>query len=102
MYIIYTKPFVYHCEKISFYLQSQRHLFPDILTQIISVGERSGNLAETLSYLSDLYETEVEEKTKNLSNTIEPILLVVMGLIVGLIAVSVITPIYDITKNLQR
>lgn len=77
-------------------------VFPDLLSHMIAIGETSGSLTETLGYLSDLYETEVDEQTKNLSNTIEPILLVVMGLIVGLIAVSVITPIYDITKNLQR
>ena len=77
-------------------------VFPDLLSHMIAIGEKSGSLTETLGYLSDLYETEVDEQTKNLSNTIEPVLLVTMGLIVGLIAVSVITPIYDITKNLQR
>lgn len=77
-------------------------VFPDLLSHMIAIGEKSGTLTETLGYLSDLYETEVDEQTKNLSNTIEPILLVIMGLIVGLIAVSVITPIYDITKNLKH
>ncbi len=77
-------------------------VFPDLLSHMVAIGEKSGSLTETLRYLSDLYETEVDEKTKNLSNTIEPVLLVCMGLIVGLIAVSVITPIYDITKNLQH
>lgn len=77
-------------------------LFPDLLSHMIAIGEKSGSLTETLRYLSNLYETEVDEKTKNLSNTIEPVLLVVMGLIVSFIAVSVITPIYDITKNLQH
>lgn len=77
-------------------------LFPDMLSYMIAIGEKTGSLTETLGYLSDLYEAEVDEKTKNLSNSIEPILLVTMGVIVGLIAVSIITPIYDVTKNLSH
>lgn len=89
-------------EKISSHMKNYRKLFPDVLSQIISVGERSGNLSETLNYLSDMYESEVEDSTKNLSNMIEPILMVVMGLMVGFVAVSIITPIYSITQGLQR
>lgn len=76
-------------------------LFPDVLTHMVSVGETTGNLSETLMYLAELYETEVNDLTKNLSSTIEPVLMLVMGLIVGLIAVSVITPIYEITQHLS-
>ena len=89
-------------ETISKHIPTGTVVFPDLLSHMIAIGEKSGSLVETLGYLADLYETEVDEQTKNLSNTIEPILLVVMGVLVGLIAVSVITPIYDITKNLQR
>ncbi len=88
-------------EKISTHLRSDRKLFPDILAQIVSVGERSGNLSETLNYLSQLYEGDVEDSTKNLSSLIEPILMVMMGLIVGFVAISVITPIYGITQHLS-
>lgn len=88
-------------EQLSSYLKNFRKLFPDILSQIISVGERSGNLPETLSYLSDMYEGEVEDATKNLSSLIEPVLMICMGLIVGFVAVSVITPIYGITQHLS-
>lgn len=88
-------------EKLSAHLITERKLFPDILAQIVSVGERSGNLAETLGYLSDLYEAEVEDSTKNLSSLIEPILMIFMGLIVGFVAISVITPIYGITQHLS-
>jgi type IV pilus assembly protein PilC len=88
-------------EKISTHLQKHRKLFPDVFSQIVSVGERSGNLSETLTYLSDMYESEVEDSTKNLSSLIEPILMICMGLIVGFVAVSVITPIYGITQHLS-
>ncbi len=89
-------------EKISSHLLRNRTLFPDILSQMIAVGERSGNLSNTLVYLSELYESEVEEFTKNLSTLIEPILMIFMGLLVGFIAISIITPIYGITQNLHN
>jgi len=83
----------------SFFLNS--FLFPPVLSQMISVGERSGSLSNTLIYLSELYESEVEEFSKNLSSLIEPALMVMMGLVVGFIAVAIITPIYGITQNLH-
>lgn len=87
-------------EPLSKHLKKSRALFPDIMSQMISIGERSGNLSNSLIYLSELYEAEVEDFTKNLSSLIEPILMVVMGILVGFIAISIITPIYGITQNL--
>ncbi len=88
-------------ERISTYLARRRDLFPDVVTQIISVGEKSGNLSNSLIYLSELYEAEVEDFTKNISTLIEPILMIFMGVMVGFIAISIITPIYSITQNLN-
>jgi len=53
-------------------------------------------------YLSEFYEMEFEEQTKNLSSVIEPVLMVVMGLMVGFVAISVITPIYEITSSIKK
>lgn len=88
-------------ERISTYLFTRSALFPPVVTQMITVGERSGSLSDSLVYLSDLYETEVDEFTKNLSSLIEPALMVIMGILVGFIAISIITPIYGITQNLH-
>lgn len=88
-------------EPISRQLARESKLFPDMLTHMVTVGETTGNLAATCIYLGELYEAEVDEQTKSLSSSIEPILMIVMGLLVGLIAVSVITPIYAITQHLQ-
>jgi type IV pilus assembly protein PilC len=52
-------------------------------------------------YLAEFYEAEVEDFTKNLSTLIEPLLMVIMGVLVGFIAISIITPIYGITQHLQ-
>ncbi|OGC80481.1 hypothetical protein A2943_02170 [Candidatus Adlerbacteria bacterium RIFCSPLOWO2_01_FULL_51_16] len=89
-------------EQISRTLEREPKLFPDMLTHMVAIGETTGNLSATLTYLAELYEAEVDEKTKNLSSSIEPILMIVMGILVGLIAVSVITPIYAITQSLSR
>lgn len=88
-------------ETISTRLAQSRSIFPDVLTHMIGVGEATGSLSNTLLYLAEFYETELNDLTKNLSSSIEPILMLVMGLIVGLIAVSVITPIYEITQHLS-
>ena len=88
-------------EPLSRGLAQHPELYPDILVHMIAVGEKTGNLSTTLTYLGELYENEVNELTRGLSNSIEPILMIVMGLLVGLIAVSVITPIYQITQHLQ-
>ena len=88
-------------DKISTYLALHKNLFPDTMTHMISVGERSGTLPDTLIYLSEMYDGEVEDFTKNLSTLIEPALMIVMGVLVGFIAISIITPIYGITQNLH-
>lgn len=87
--------------KISTHLIKNRNLFPDIVSQIISVGEHSGNLSNSLIYLSEMYEIEIDDFTKNLSSMIEPVLMIIMGILVGFIAVSIITPIYSITQHLN-
>ncbi|MEO5635160.1 MAG: type II secretion system F family protein [Candidatus Paceibacterota bacterium] len=87
--------------KISTHLIGRRDLFPDVVTQIIAVGEHSGNLSNSLIYLSEMYEAEIDDFTKNLSSMVEPVLMIVMGILVGFIAISIITPIYGITQHLQ-
>ena len=84
------------------YLLKRPKLFPIMLSQMIEVGENTGNLSQTLLYLNNFYETEVDEITKNLSTTLEPILLIIMGVIVGFVAIAIITPIYSITQSVSK
>ena len=88
-------------QRLSVQLKENPRLFPSLMTQMIAVGETTGNLVGTLHYLSDMYEEEIGDLTKNLTTLLEPALMVVMGLIVGFIAVSIITPIYSITQSLN-
>lgn len=86
---------------ISGHLKKKPNLFPHLLYQLIAVGERTGNLSKTLLYLSDMYEKEFDDKTKQVSTILEPALMIVMGLLVGFVAISIITPIYGVTQHLQ-
>ena len=89
-------------EEISKRLNKNTHLFPAMLSQLVVIGETTGNLSETLLYLSEFYETKVEEATKNLSTILEPLMMLVMGAIVAFIAISIITPIYEVSQGLGR
>jgi len=88
--------------RLSDNLELFQNLFPIMLVKMIKVGEESGRFEETLFYLADYYELEVDAATKSLSTAIEPFLLVVIGLVVGFLALSIITPIYDITSGIRR
>lgn len=88
-------------EEISSHLEKKKNIFPEMISQMIAIGENTGNLSETLLYLSEFYEKEVDDSAKNLSSTLEPILMVTMGFLVGFIAVSIITPIYEITQSVK-
>jgi len=88
-------------EQISKYLAQHEFLFPSMLTNMVSVGENTGNLSETLIYLSEFYENEVNDATKNLSSVLEPLLILIMGGIVAFVAIAIITPIYGLTQHIK-
>ncbi|MDO8530542.1 MAG: type II secretion system F family protein [bacterium] len=87
-------------EIISANMNKSPALFPLAVSQMIEVGESTGKLSETFTYLADIHEEEMDDLTRNLSTTIEPMLLIFMGVLVGFIAISIITPIYGITQHL--
>lgn len=76
-------------------------LFPMITYRMIGVGESTGNLDNTLKYLAEYYEDSVDESTKNLATIIEPVMLIVIGIIVGTVAIAILGPIYQITGSLR-
>lgn len=76
-------------------------VFPTMVTQMISVGEETGELPTMLSKISDFYDEEVDNTLKSLTSLIEPALIIGLGFLVGLIAVSVITPIYSLIGSVH-
>lgn len=77
-------------------------IFPPLVSKMIGVGEKAGNLDEALLYLGDFYEEEIDNITKNMTTILEPILLIVIGLVVGFVALSIITPIYELSGSIRR
>lgn len=74
-------------------------LFPPLVSQMIMVGEESGQLTTMLGELSQYYRDEVDTTMKNFSTVIEPVIIVLLGLAVAGIAVAVIMPIYSLAEN---
>lgn len=79
----------------------QEGIFPPILVQMSQVGEQTGNLDDTLLRLSKYFEMESEMAVKTMTTLIEPMILVFLGVGVGFLVMSVITPIYNLTNSFK-
>lgn len=79
---------------------AHQEVYPILVGEMILVGEETGQIAHMLGELATFYETEVEQKTKDLSTIIEPLLMVVIGGGVGFFALAMIGPIYSISEGI--
>lgn len=77
-------------------------LFPTLMVKILMVGERTGSLENSTEHMAEMYEKDVDNITKNLSTLLEPILLVFMAMIVGGLALAIITPIYQLPNMIHK
>ena len=75
--------------------------FPPLVSKMVHVGEKTGKLEETLAYLGDFYEEEIDDISKNLTAILEPIMLLTIGLVVGFVALAIISPIYELTGSIR-
>jgi type II secretory pathway component PulF len=69
---------------------------PVFMSNLISVGEESGRLDEALGEVADIYERDTDEAIKVLSSLLEPMMILVMGLVVGFIVVAMLLPLFEI------
>ena len=72
--------------------------FPTLVTHMIKLGERSGELEPMLQIVSENYQDQVESKIAGLTSTLEPIMMIVLGLAVGFIIFSVVVPMMEINS----
>lgn len=79
----------------------QNELFPSIVSQMLAVGEETGQTDTVLIKVADFYEEEVDLAIDGISSIIEPVMIVVMGGMVGLIAASVMMPIAGLSSQIQ-
>jgi type II secretory pathway component PulF len=80
-------------------LKNNPKLFPSFLVSLVAVGEKTGTLDKVLKNFADFYEEDVSNALKDLTTFLEPILLLFMGLMVGLIALSILLPIYQMVGS---
>jgi general secretion pathway protein F len=73
-------------------------LFPPLATHMIAVGEKSGKLEDMLLRVADAFETDVETTVQGLTALIEPLMILLMGSVVGFIALSILLPIFQINQ----
>lgn len=87
-------------EALSAAFMEHSKLYPILFGDMIAVGEETGKVADMLSQVALYYETDVEDRTKDLSTIIEPILMLVIGAAVGVFALAMITPIYSLSDKI--
>ena len=90
-----------HGSPLSEALQAHPHLFPTQARRMLEVGENTGKLDEMFLRLMNFYDRAVRHKTQTMSSLIEPILILVIGVVIGGLAVSIFLPIYQISSAIK-
>jgi type IV pilus assembly protein PilC len=78
---------------------AQSKVFTPMVVQMVSIGEESGALDKLLEKIADFYESDVDDAVSRLSSIIEPVIIGVLGLVIGLIVISIIIPLFDLITN---
>ena len=74
--------------------------FPAMMIQLIEVGISSGKIIEVLDKISEQYEKEVDVSLKRLTSLIEPVMIVVVGLLAGTVVIAIFLPMFEMTSNM--
>jgi len=74
--------------------------FPPLVVNMIAVGEETGGLEEMLNRIADGYDAEIENRTRQLISLLEPVIILVMGVIVGFVVISMLLPIFEMSTAL--
>lgn len=80
---------------------AQSRWFPPIVIQMISVGEQSGELENMLDKVAEVYERETESKIMAMTSMLEPVMILVMGVVVGFIVISILLPIFEMNQMIR-
>jgi type II secretory pathway component PulF len=79
----------------------QQKLFPDLLTDMMAVGEQTGHFAETMQSIADVYERELDRTVAVISQLIPPVIIVVIAILVGFVVYSILSAVFEMTHSLQ-
>ena len=83
-------------------LKGASAIVPSIMVHILQTAERTGTLEKTMQELSEFFETQVARRLKALTTLIEPVLIVLIGVLVGGMMLAVIAPIYNIISQINQ
>ena len=76
----------------------KKEIFPPIVIHMIAAGEKSGSIEEGLTNVADVFDNEVESAVRALTSLLEPVMIILLGIIVGFIVLSILLPIFDINQ----
>lgn len=80
---------------------AQGNVFPALLTDMLAVGEESGDMSSALVHIANRYERELSRTVSIFTTVLEPIMIVVMAVLVGFVAISMLTAVFDMTSGLN-
>ena len=80
---------------------AETRVIPKTLLQMVSIGEKTGRLSSVLEATAARMEADVDARLKALVSVVEPLMIVVMGIVVGGITISIIGPIYSVVQNIK-
>jgi type II secretory pathway component PulF len=76
-------------------------LFPELLTDMMAVGEQTGHFAKTMQTIADVYERELDRTVNIISALIPPVIIAVIAVVVGFVVYSVLSAVFEMTSGLQ-
>ena len=88
-------------ETISKIFLEHEDLYPSLVGEMLSVGEETGESSRMLGEVATFYEQQVADTTRDLSTIIEPILMIIIGVVVGFFAIAMLTPMYSLTESIN-
>jgi len=80
---------------------AMKRVFPDMMVSMLAIGEETGEMDAMLSKVADFYEDEVTTMVKALTSMIEPIMIVLVGIIVGSILLAMYLPMFSVFENIR-
>ncbi|HOV43225.1 MAG TPA: type II secretion system F family protein, partial [Syntrophothermus lipocalidus] len=88
-------------DTIAYHLATTGYFDP-LVVQMIRVGEETGSLDEIMQQMADFYEKEAQTGIAQLMSLLEPVMVLIMGLVVGTIVLSVMFPLFDLVSSFKR
>jgi type II secretory pathway component PulF len=81
---------------------AEQKIFPDLLTDMISVGEQTGRFGQSMTNIADIYERELDKQVQVVSTLIPPLVMVLIAGIVGFVVYGIMSAVFGLTAGLQN